>query len=421
MRRGCAVSRVLAFSQPWAGHVYAMVPTLLELERRGHEVAIAMPAPHGASICRWGLDAEHLAAVVGALVAASLPTADGGSAAHAELASAWGAPAAEALARLIATERPDCILVDPILWGGMIAAEASGLPWAKVAHSCLLIPTTGVRLQGAGLAPPRSLRERVSRYATALVAARQADAAYLPMVNAVRDAHGLPPVAHVEDSTRRAPLTLAFTGEPFEYPRRDWHPSVRFVGPSLWDPPVDPGVEKSLPLDDGRPLILVSSSSLPQADSVLVSVALEALAGESTCVVATVPPDFARRPVPPNATLVRRIAHSQLLPRAACVICHGGHGTTLKALAHGVPVVAVPFGRDQFEVARRVEVAAAGVRLVAQELTPDRLGAAVRQATRQQLGAQRIAEAFRRTGGAAAAASAVLALVAHSAPGISAP
>lgn len=403
---------MLAFSQPWAGHVYAIVPTLLELERRGHEVAIAMPAPHGGSICQWGLDAERLAAIVGALTAEPLPTAAGGSAAHAELASAWGASAAEALARLIATERPDCLLVDPLLWGGMIAAEASGLPWAKVAHSCLLIPTTGVRLQGAGLAPPRSLRERVSRYAAVLVAAREADAAYLPMINAVRTAHGLPTLAHVEDSTRRAPLTLAFTGEPFEYPRRDWHPSVRFVGPSLWDPPVDPRVEQRLPLEDGRPLILVSSSSLPQSDSVLVTVALEALAGEPMHVVATVPPDFARRSVPPNATLVRRIAHSQLLPRAACVICHGGHGTTLKALAHGVPVVAVPFGRDQFEVARRVDVAAAGVCLLAQELTPDRLRAAVHEATRRRPGALRSAEAFRRTGGAAAAASAVLALLA---------
>jgi hypothetical protein len=44
-----------------------------------------------------------------------------------------------------------------------------------------------------------------------------------------------------------------------------------------------------------------------------------------------------------------------------------------KALARGVPVCAVPFGRDQLEVARRVEVAGAGTRLPASRLSPDHL------------------------------------------------
>ena len=66
-------------------------------------------------------------------------------------------------------------------------------------------------------------------------------------------------------------------------------------------------------------------------------------------------------------------------------------GITQKALAHGVPVVAVPFGRDQPEVARRVEVAGAGVRLPAGKLTPERLRKAVRHAIELRPGAERIA------------------------------
>ena len=69
----------------------------------------------------------------------------------------------------------------------------------------------------------------------------------------------------------------------------------------------------------------------------------------------------------------RFIPHSPVLERAACVVCHAGMGITQKALAHGVPVVAIPFGRDQPEVARRVEIAHAGVRLPARKLSPDRL------------------------------------------------
>lgn len=57
-----------------------------------------------------------------------------------------------------------------------------------------------------------------------------------------------------------------------------------------------------------------------------------------------------------------QVPYTSVLTRAVCVVCHAGMGITQKAPAHGVPVVAVPFGRDQPEVARRVQVAGAGVR-----------------------------------------------------------
>jgi UDP:flavonoid glycosyltransferase YjiC (YdhE family) len=76
-----------------------------------------------------------------------------------------------------------------------------------------------------------------------------------------------------------------------------------------------------------------------------------------------------------------------------------------------VPVVAVPFGRDQPEVARRVEVAGAGVRLPRRRFRPDRLRAAVRRAIDLRPGAERIAEAFAAAGGAAAAGDALESLL----------
>jgi UDP:flavonoid glycosyltransferase YjiC (YdhE family) len=72
-----------------------------------------------------------------------------------------------------------------------------------------------------------------------------------------------------------------------------------------------------------------------------------------------------------------------------------------------VPVCAVPFGRDQFEVARRVEVAGAGARLPATRLSPERLRAKVRAASARRPGAEAIARAYRAAGGAVAAADAV--------------
>jgi UDP:flavonoid glycosyltransferase YjiC (YdhE family) len=81
-------------------------------------------------------------------------------------------------------------------------------------------------------------------------------------------------------------------------------------------------------------------------------------------------------------------------------------GATQKALARGVPVCAVPFGRDQYEVARRVEVAGAGTRLPAKRLSPARLRSAVREAIDCRPGAARVAEGYRESGGAAGGADA---------------
>jgi UDP:flavonoid glycosyltransferase YjiC (YdhE family) len=86
-------------------------------------------------------------------------------------------------------------------------------------------------------------------------------------------------------------------------------------------------------------------------------------------------------------------------------------GITQKALARGVPVCIVPFGRDQLETARHVEVAGAGTRLPAQRLNPERLRRAVRQAISRRPGAERMAAAFAAAGGARAAADAFEALL----------
>ena len=66
---------------------------------------------------------------------------------------------------------------------------------------------------------------------------------------------------------------------------------------------------------------------------------------------------------PPNVTVVERAPHSEVLRHASAVVTHAGHGTVLKALAAGVPVVALPLGRDQLDNAARVVHHGAGLRL----------------------------------------------------------
>jgi MGT family glycosyltransferase len=219
----------------------------------------------------------------------------------------------------------------------------------------------------------------------------------------------LPALGHMTEQGRTAPRVLYYTAEPFEYPSMDRPASVVMVGPGRWEPAAAaPAWLASV----DRPLVLVTCSTEYQDDGAIVTAALEALAEEDVFVVATTGAvDPASFRAPPNARVERFAPHGPLLERAACVVCHGGMGITQKALAAGVPVCVVPFGRDQLEVARHVEVAGAGVRLPARRLTPARLREAVRAARTCQAGAARVAAGFRAAGGPARAAGELEALL----------
>ena len=135
---------------------------------------------------------------------------------------------------------------------------------------------------------------------------------------------------------------------------------------------------------------------------------LTALRDRPVHIVATfpcgVPDDFV---VPENATVQRFIPHGAVLDRAVCAVTHGGMGVTQKALARGVPVCVVPFGRDQFEVARRVEVARCGTRLPSKNLTASRLKTRIDEAMAMADGARRVAAGYAAAGGVARGADLV--------------
>ena len=120
--------------------------------------------------------------------------------------------------------------------------------------------------------------------------------------------------------------------------------------------------------------------------------------------VATMPEASAEGlPRAANATVLPFAPHGPILDRAACAITHGGMGVTQKALSRGVPACVVPFGRDQFDVARRVEVAEAGSRLPASRLRPARLRAKVREAVARRPGRRTDRRRIRRGGRAVGA------------------
>jgi UDP:flavonoid glycosyltransferase YjiC (YdhE family) len=85
-------------------------------------------------------------------------------------------------------------------------------------------------------------------------------------------------------------------------------------------------------------------------------------------------------PVPANAVLVPWLSYSQTMPACDLVVCHGGHGTLMRAFESGCPVVVSPAGGDMPENAARVDRAGLGVRLPQRWCTPRGLRLAVRRA-----------------------------------------
>ena len=84
-------------------------------------------------------------------------------------------------------------------------------------------------------------------------------------------------------------------------------------------------------------------------------------------------------PFPATVRIERFVPQAQVLPSCSAVVSHGGSGTVLGALAHGIPLVLVPRGADQFENAARCERAGAAIVLSADAVTADSVAAAVRR------------------------------------------
>ena len=404
------MARVLVYTCPGSGHAYPPVATSIALRDRGHDVIFRTASDSVPAIRRLGLSAAPIDPRIEAIPLEDWKTRTSIGA----LVSACDTFAKRAryeipyLQAAIEAVRPDLIWVDTNATGAAVVAEASGVPWAHYMPHPHPGPARGVPVFGPGFAPSTSQLARL-RDAGLTALKPLAFRSFVRSHNSHRAALGLPAFNGIEDLYVVAPLLIQFSAEPFEYPR-EWPENVRLVGPALWEPP---GPEPEWLAAERRPIVLVTASTEFQDDAELIRCALEAFAGRPYAIVATTaahdPGDF---DIPPNARVERYLPHGPILRRAAAVISHGGMGTTQKALAAGVPVCAVPFMRDQFEVARRVEHCGGGTLLPVKRLRPDRLRSAVEGAIACEEGAKRVRKAYGRAGGAEAAASALEGLLA---------
>ncbi len=408
----------MAYTSPALGHLFPFSALLLELSARGHEVHLRTLSTGVELGRKLGFTADIIDPRIEAIAnddwKASNPR--GALKRAVDVFCRRAAYEVADFADAVERTRPDALIVDVNCWGALSVADAGDTPWACFSPYTLALQSRGVPPFGLGLTPMPGVLGRVRDAALRPIAIGMMERTVLPAGNKIRASAGAPPVASADDFMRRAPLMLVASGKPFEYPQTDWGDAVQMIGPCMFEPAMDTVPDWLKAID--RPIVLVTTSSQKQADEKLVKTAITALADEPVHVVATLPAglpsDIAQTP---NATVVQFVPHGPVLDHAVCAITHGGMGGTQKALARGVPVCVVPFGRDQFEVARRVEVARCGTRLPAKKLTAARLATKVRQAMTMTDGARLVAAGFVATGGVARGADLIEQRLLGTAPG----
>jgi MGT family glycosyltransferase len=287
-------------------------------------------------------------------------------------AALFAADVREELAR-----RPaDVVVANIFVFGAMVAAEAEGLPTAVLVPNLLSLPGWGVPPLGPGLKPARGPAGRVRDAALGRVMKRIFDKG-LPALNAARRENGVAPLGSVLHQYEHVDRVLMLTSSGFDYEGFSPPPNVRVVGPRLDDPAW--AGEWTPPLGD-EPLVLVGMSSTFMDHADVLRRTTAALGDLPVRGLVTTGPSIGLDEIapPPNVTVVERAPHSEVLRHASAVVTHAGHGTVIKALAAGVPVVALPLGRDQLDNAARVEHHGAGLRL-SPKAGSDRIATAVRR------------------------------------------
>ncbi len=339
--------RVLFSTTAGAGHFGPMIPVAYACRAAGHEVGVAAPAGFADQVDKAGLPhlpfpdvpAAQMGAVFGRLP--SLPREEANRIVVAEVFGRLDAQAAlPTLTDITRDWRPDVVVRDPCEFGSLVAAVGSGIPQVQVAIGL------GQFLISVADALDEPLRE-------------------LEQLAGLDDLRGA-------DRVLATPTFTSVPAELDDLPQAEGGPADgsqvrRFrTDTSASGPP--------LPAEWGEPtapLVYVSfgsvTGSVGHFDAVYPAV-VEALADLPVRVLLTTGSGYdpARLgPLPANTWATRWWPQAAAMPEAAVVVGHGGFGTTMTAVAAGVPHLILPlFASDQFLNAERIQAAGLGFQLL---------------------------------------------------------
>ena len=333
------MSRFLIVTWDGAGNLLPTLAVADHLVREGHDVRLL---GHASIERRCGNHGWRLRGFIHTADVDSAAAVEDGGGMLRLARDLWCHPSvAEDVRDELAREPADVLVVDCMLLGALTAGQAAGIPTVALFHGAFALFRRG------------PLVDLLSQF--------------LPQV-------GVPSVSSVHDACA---LSFVATPREFEPPTRI-PANVLFAGPLLDGPPLLQARERRSSPVGRDPFVLVSLSTSDQGQMPILQRIADALSQLPIRAVVTTGPaiDPAWLSAGSNVSVTRFVPHRELLPRAALVITHAGLGTVMTALAHGVPILSVPFGRDQFFNASRVEAIDAG-RTVPMESDADTFARAI--------------------------------------------
>jgi len=277
---------------------------------------------------------------------------------------------------LIQAFNPHAVVVDILTVAGSLAAQMADRPWATLIPHVLPTSEPGWPPYSVGARLPRTrLGSAAWSLAQPILSGGQERGRR--ELNGARIRVGLAPLDHAHGGISRA-LAIVATYPQLEYPRYERDPSVRVTGPLLWEQAHDEAAEAP-PGDE--PLVLVAPSTSQDPDHRMLRAALQGLAGEPVRVLATTNRRAPATPLPgpANARVVDWISYARSMPGCAAVVCHAGHGTMVRSLACGVPVIGCPAAGDMAENAARLSWSGTGISLARRLVSPRGVRLAVRK------------------------------------------
>lgn len=409
--------RILFVTEPGMGHVHPLLPVMHTLQARGHAVALATSRLYQERIEREGLPFYPLGPhyseerleeffppirylrihylrvsydfvrIFMASIPARIPE----------------------LQQITQVFQPSVVVAGPLTFAAQLFCEQQALPWA------VLSPMTHF-MSPSLHAPPAGFPRVETMPVTlrlpyrfglkgALRAATMLMAPWRFALNRYRRQLGLPSHADPLSPQVVAPYLLIHTcSREYDYNRSDLPSQVHYIGPSVWDRPIDwqtPGWLAEVP--PNKPLVYVSLGTVFNTRLSVFRKIIRALGQLDVFgLVATgpgCPPDLFSA-VPSNVRIESYIPQTALQAepktRPALIISHGGVNTVLTALSDGIPLLCIPLGADQPDNAQRCVDVGAGLRLDRRLLTTARLKRAIHTLLSQDSFTRR-AEQMQRT------------------------
>jgi UDP:flavonoid glycosyltransferase YjiC (YdhE family) len=312
------MARILAVTWDGGGNVPPMLGVAGELQRRGHQIRVLGHSQQRDVVVSAGLKFVdyHHARPWSPKVAAT-----GARFLLRFLFEAFTDPGpGKDVHNELAREPADLALVDSMMLAGLRAAERAGVPTAVLMHT-------------------------FHRYHT-----HDWSRGPIGVVAAVR---GMRP-GSLWNAADRVLVATDSMLDPAAQQRL--HANVRYTG--VVQAPVQPGTSQE------RPLVLVSLSTLFfEGQGATLQAILDALEGlpiRGVVTTGAVAPGALR--APGNVELHQYLSHDEIMPSVSLVVGHGGHSTTMRTLAHGVPLLILPMHRilDQLMIGKAVAAAGAG-------------------------------------------------------------